>query len=70
MQLIRTVGREEAATPFAARRGETAEYRTNLQTKLVSSSATRLNQIKNPSPPCWKTFYKREATKLKEHAKE
>lgn len=34
-----------------------------------SSSATGLNQIKNPCPPC-KTFYKREATKLKEHAKD
>jgi len=55
MQSIRPVGREEAAKWFAARRDETAEYRTNLQKKLAFIERN-MNQTKKPSPPCWKLF--------------
>ena len=50
MQLIHTVGRQKAAKWFAARRGETAEYRTNLQAKLVFIERNGAEPDKEPSP--------------------
>jgi hypothetical protein len=69
MQLIHTVGKQKAAKWFAARRGETAEYRTNLQAKLVFIARNGAEPDEEPVS-AMKTFYKREATKLKEHAKD
>ena len=50
MQLIRTVGKQKAAKWFATRRGETAEYRINLQTKLVFIERNGTEPDKEPSP--------------------
>jgi hypothetical protein len=50
MQLIRTVGKQKAAKWFATRRGETAEYRTNLQAKLVFIERNGAEPDKEPSP--------------------
>ena len=69
MQLIHTVGRQKAAN--GSRRGALKQPSTGpiFRRNWFSSSATGLNLIKNRLP-CLKTFYKREATKLKEHAKD
>jgi len=66
MQLIR---REEAAKWFAAWRDETAEYRTNLQKKLAFIERNVDEPNKEPVFAVLETFYKREATKLKEGTK-
>jgi hypothetical protein len=69
MQSIRPVGREEAAKWFAARRDETAEYRTNLQKKLAFIERNMDEPNKEAVSAVLETFYKREATKLKEDTK-
>ena len=69
MQLIRTVGREEAAKWLAARRAETAEYRTSLQKKLAFIERNASEPDKEAVSTVLETFYKHEATKLKEDTK-
>jgi hypothetical protein len=70
MQLIHTAGKEKAAKWFAARRGEAAEYCINPQTKLVFIERNAAGRDKEPVSAMLENFYKREATKLKEHAKD
>jgi hypothetical protein len=71
MQLIRTVGREEAAKWLAAPRDETADYCTNFQKKLAfiernadepdrEAVSAVLETFTNAKPPSSKRMRKNE----------